>query len=144
MKKRKKYLEVLSVLVLIALIGQKIAFAREELNYDCSGDYHIIPILKDEFRAYTSVSCNGSSNGTANPEFATAVQTCYTDTYVEVSGIWGDFDSDSFSATGPSAFDPVLICWATASVHGAKEARSKHSGGNCYASGLNGSTYWTR
>ncbi len=148
MKKRNKIMAVLPMVALMALmmalIGQKTVYAGEKLSYGCFGDVHIVPILKDEFRAYTSVSCNGSSNGTANPEFETAVNTCYVDTYVEVYGAMGGYDSGSFSASGLLAFDPGLNSWATASVRGANKAQSDHSGGNCYASGLTGNTIWTK
>ncbi len=143
MRKLKKGLAIIPMLVLIALMGQKIAYAGEELHYHCSGDVHFVPILKDEFRAYAYVSCNGAPHGDVDA-YNAAIDTCYVNSYVEVYGIFDGYDSDSYSITGSLAFDPGINCWARASVRGAKKAQSTHSGGNCYASGLTGSTIWTK
>lgn len=147
MKKTIKILLFVALTFIVVTSALKVG-ASEQLNTSCNGGWHIIPIIKDEWKAWTTITVNGLS---ATPNLSDAQKnsvynSCYTYTTIEAWGANNSYDNGYKALYGWDAVDPSINSpFAKASVRGVKKVESTHLGRNCYTTyDLKGSRTWTK
>lgn len=119
-KKIVKGIFAFSVFGLLVL-GNTTANAGATVKGWISGSYHPVPVLKDNFTAYTSISRPSKEQNSSKMK---------ANMTIKVYNASGSYNSGSDSVSGGCAWDLPINCGAKASIRNAHKAVGTHKAKN--------------
>ncbi len=106
---------LIAMAICLVLLGAHTVGAAAKIKGYLTVTHHLIPVLKDEAYAYTTLSKPSKQ-----------IKNCSSKTTVKIYNKAGDHKSDSYSQSGGTTWDLPLNAGAYAKIRGAKKAIGTH------------------
>ena len=101
--------------VCLVMLGAHTVGAAARIKGHLTVTYHLVPVLKDEACAYTTLS-----------KPSKRIKDCSSKTTVKIYNKAGDYKSDSYSQSGGTTWDLPINAGAYAKIRGASKALGTH------------------